>query len=279
MKNILVLFLTILASAACGQKKINKKPENPEKANTMEKTTATKMQVEIWSDIMCPFCYIGKRHYEAALNAFADRNDVEIVWKSFQLDPDIPAVASKPENVYEYLAKRKGMSYDQSVRMHQNVAEMAKKAGLEYNFDKTIIANSFDAHKVIQLAKTKGLGDAIEERFFKAYFTEGRDLADSATLAELGGDIGLDRQEVLNALNDDHYAYLVNQDIMEARQIGVTGVPFFVFNRKYAVSGAQPADAFLKTMEKAFAEWRRDNPRTKLDISEGPSCTPEGLCE
>jgi len=245
----------------------------------MDKATTSKMQVEIWSDIMCPFCYIGKRHYEEALNKFADREDIEIIWKSFQLDPDIPTEISKPVNVYEYLASRKGMSYDQSVRMHQNVTEMARKAGLEYNFDKAVTANSLNAHKIIQLAKTKGLGDAIEERFFKAYFTEGRNLADSTTLAELGGDIGLDREEVLHALKDDRYAYLVNQDITEARQIGVTGVPFFVFNRKYAVSGAQPADAFLKTIEKAYAEWRRDNPRTKLDISSGPACTPEGLCE
>lgn len=245
----------------------------------MNKATTNKMQVEIWSDIMCPFCYIGKRHYEEALKKITDREHIEIVWKSFQLDPDIPAVISEPQNVYEYLANRKGMSYDQSVNMHQNVTTMARKAGLEYNFDKAVIANSFNAHKVIQLAKTKGLGDVIEERFFKAYFTEGKNLADSTTLAELGSDIGLDKEEVLNALKDDRYAYLVNQDIMEARQIGVTGVPFFVFNRKYAVSGAQPADAFLKTIEKAYTEWRRDNPGTTLDISSGPSCTPEGLCE
>lgn len=245
----------------------------------MSQATTNKLQVEIWSDIMCPFCYIGKRHFEEALNKFTDRENIEIVWKSFQLDPEIPAVISKPQNVYEYLANRKGMSYDQSVSMHQNVTAMAQKAGLEYNFDKTVIANSFNAHKVIQLAKTKGLGDTIEERFFKAYFTEGKNLADSTTLAELGSDIGLDKEEILHALKDDRYAYLVNQDITEARQIGVTGVPFFVFNRKYAVSGAQPADAFLKTIEKAYAEWRLDNPRPKLDISNGPACTPEGSCE
>jgi protein disulfide-isomerase len=219
-----------------------------------------KMQIEIWSDIMCPFCYIGKRHFEEALKQFGHHAEVEIVWRSFQLDPEIPQDREKIEHVYDYLAKRKGISLEQSVKLHERVIAMAHAAGLVYDFDKAIVANSFDAHRVIQLAKSKGLGNEIEERFFKAYFTDGMDLGDPATLIELVKEVGLEGAEVREALHSDDVAYQVKQDIADAAQIGVKGVPFFVFNRRYAVSGAQPADVFLETLEKAFEEWKKANP-------------------
>ena len=214
-----------------------------------------KMKVEVWSDIMCPFCYIGKRNYESALRQFGDHNQVEIELHSFQLDPTIPVKSEKKVNVYQYLAEKKGMSYEHSAKLHENLIQTAKVAGLEYNFDQAIVANSFDAHKMIQLAKTKGLGDAAEERLFRAYFTEGKDFGETDTLVSLGKEIGLEEKEIRNALDSDDYAYLVEQDIQEANEIGVTGVPFFVFNRKYAISGAQPPEYFLQTLEKSFGEW------------------------
>lgn len=234
-----------------------------------------KMKVEVWSDIMCPFCYIGKRNYEAGLKQFASESNIEIIWKSFQLDPTIPQEAV-PENVYEYLAARKGMSYEQSVHMHENVVATAKKAGLDYNFDKAVIANSFNAHRMIQLAKTKGLGDAAEERLFHAYFTEGKNVGNAEVLIALGNDIGLTEAEVKAALTEDAYAYKVKQDIQEAQQLGVRGVPFFVFDRKYAVSGAQPPAAFLETLEKSFSEWRKEHPAGPFEVSNGPSCSADG---
>ena len=121
-----------------------------------------KMKVEVWSDIMCPFCYIGKRNYEAALSGFEGRENIVIEWRSFQLDPTIPKHSPVKENVYQYLAEKKGISYEQSAKMHERVIRMAKDAGLDYRFDKAIVANSFDAHRMIQLAKEKGLGDAAE---------------------------------------------------------------------------------------------------------------------
>jgi len=127
------------------------------------------MTIEIWSDIMCPFCYIGKRNFESALDQFKGKENVQIIWKSFQLDPTIPENFDEKINVYQYLADRKGMSYEQSVRLHESVVRTAKEAGLTYNFDKAIIANSFNAHRLIQLAKEKGLGDQAEERLFLAY--------------------------------------------------------------------------------------------------------------
>lgn len=238
----------------------------------------TKMKVEIWSDIMCPFCYIGKRHFEQALKQFPHNNEIQIEWKSFQLDPSIPQHLPQKTSVYQYLAQRKGMTYDQSVKMHERVVEMAKAAGLQYNFDKAIVANSFSAHRLIQLAKTKGLGDAAEERLFLAYFTQGKDFGDPQVLQELGRDIGLTTEEVNEALTNEQYAQKVKHDINEAEEIGVNGVPFFVFNRKYAVSGAQPATVFTQVVERAFDEWKAEHPSFLSAVSEGPSCKPGEEC-
>lgn len=235
------------------------------------------MKIEIWSDVMCPFCYIGKRHFEEALSKFSDKEHIDIEWKSFQLDPTMPDVVEESQE--DYLVKRKGMSRDQVQGMLQNVTAMAKEAGLDFNFDQSIMVNSQKAHQLIQFAKSKGLGNEIEERLFKAYFTEGKNVADEITLTELGIEIGLDENELQVAFNDDKYLYQMKQDIQEAQNIGVRGVPFFVFDRKYGVSGAQPTEAFLETLNKSFGEWREKNPKTILDISKGQSCDINGNCD
>lgn len=199
---------------------------------------------------MCPFCYIGKRQLETALAEFPD-SEFEIEWKSFQLDPTITPQSGK--DVYTFLAERKGISVDQSIEMHKGVVERAKSVGLDYHFDKAIISNSLTAHRIIHLAKSKNLGDEMEEIFFKAYFTEGRDLNDASTLIELGTKAGLDSEEVKKVTEDESlYLNDVHSDIHEANQIGVQGVPFFVFDRKYAVSGAQPVEAFVQTIKEGL---------------------------
>ena len=235
------------------------------------------MKIEIWSDVMCPFCYIGKRHFEEALSKFSDKEHIDIEWKSFQLDPTMPDVAEESQE--DYLVKRKGMSREQVQGMLQNVTAMGKEAGLDFNFDQSIMVNSQKAHQLIQFAKSKGLGNEIEERLFQAYFTEGKNVADQTTLTELGKEIGLDENELQVAFNDDKYLYQMKQDIQEAQNIGVRGVPFFVFDRKYGVSGAQPTEAFLETLNKSFGEWREKNPKTILDISKGQSCDINGNCD
>ena len=205
------------------------------------------MKIEIWSDIMCPFCYIGKRQLETALKEFPG-NNFEIEWKSFQLDPTIEPQSGK--DVFTFLAERKGISVEQSIEMHKGVAERAKSVGLDYHFDKAIISNSLTSHRIIHLAKAKKLGDEMEEIFFKAYFTEGKDLNDTQTLIELGIQAGLDSHEVKEVVeNENLYLSDVKGDIKEAQEIGVQGVPFFVFDRKYAVSGAQPVEAFVNTIK------------------------------
>lgn len=208
------------------------------------------MKIEIWSDIMCPFCYIGKRQLETALEQFPNDN-IEIEWKSFQLDPTIEPQSGK--DVYTFLAERKGISVEQSIEMHKGVVERAKSVGLDYHFDKAIISNSLTAHRIIHLAKKNNLGDEMEEIFFKAYFTEGRDLNDAQTLIELGTKAGLNSDEVKEVVeNENLYLNDVHSDIQEANQIGVQGVPFFVFDRKYAVSGAQPVEAFVQTIKEGL---------------------------
>lgn len=235
-----------------------------------------KMKVEIWSDIMCPFCYIGKRKFEQALQKFDGSEDVSIEWHSFQLDPTMQSVPGK--DVYSYLAERKGQSLDWSKQMHKQVADTAAAVGLTYNFDKAVIANSFDAHRLIQFAKTKGKGDEAEEKLFSAYFTEGKDMSNHAVLTALGEEIGLSSTDVGQLLNDDGYSEEVNADIEEAQQLGVTGVPFFVFDRKYAVAGAQAPEVFLQVLEKSFGEWRKASSVLQFQTAAGDVCEPGGDC-
>ncbi len=217
-----------------------------------EKTNTAIMKVEIWSDVMCPFCYIGKRKFEAALAQFAHRDKVEVEWKSFQLNPSLETDPGK--SVKQSLAESKGWSLEQADEAMSYVVGMAESVGLTYQYDKAVVANSFDAHRFSHLAKKHGLQDAAEERLFAAYFTEGKNTADSATLVQLGTEIGLDPEAVRQLLRSGDFAADVDKDIEEARQLGITGVPFFVFNRKYAVSGAQDSKLFLEVLEKAFAE-------------------------
>ena len=226
---------------------------------------------------MCPFCYIGKRNFETALEQFSNKNGIEVEWKSFQLDPSLPEV--QDSNYTDYLMVSKGLGRPQVEGMLNNVTQMAKGVGLEYDFDRAVMVNSFKAHRVLQLAKMRGLGDAAEERLFRAFFTEGRNIADDETLLELGKEEGLNETEIRSSLSDERYSDMVRQDIQEARAIGVTGVPFFVFNRKYAVSGAQPPQAFLQTLEKAYAEWREANPEIKIEVTKGQSCSIDGVCD
>jgi len=232
------------------------------------------MKVEIWSDVMCPFCYIGKRRFEDALQNSGHKDDIEIEWKSFQLNPNMKTDPSV--NIDQYLARVKGWSLEQAKEMNAHVTGMAAEAGLTYNFDRAIVANSFNAHRFTHLAKKYGLGNAAEEQLFKAYFTDGKNTDDIPTLIELGTAIGLDAAEVKQTLESDAFADEVKHDIYEAQQLGISGVPFFVMNRKYGVSGAQAVPVFEQTIEKAFGEWQKESP--KLDIIEGESCGPDGNC-
>lgn len=235
------------------------------------------MRVDIWSDVMCPFCYIGKRHFEEALQKFEHGKQIEVVWHSFQLAPD--ADPQPGTDAYTYLAEQKGQSLEWSKQAHQHVTQMAAKAGLNYNFDKAVPANSFDAHRVVQLAKKYNKGDEMEEQLFKAYFTEGRDIANLTTLTQLATNIGLNEQEVKEVLNSDEYTTEVKEDVAMAAKLGISGVPFFVINNKYGVSGAQPSETFVQALAQAWTEYEKEkSPLTMVD-GEASSCEPGKDCE
>ncbi len=236
-----------------------------------------KMQVEIWSDVMCPFCYIGKRRFDQALASFDHKDQVEPVWKSFQLAPDIKTSPGK--NLHQYLAEHKGISLGEAKQMNARVTEMARQAGLTYRFDQAVVANSRNAHRFSHFARHHGRQHEAEELLFHAYFTEGKNIDDYETLIQLGVEIGLDEPALRSALEAGSYDKEVQADIQEANEIGIRGVPFFIFDHKYAVSGAQSLEIFQSALNKSFTEWSARQPSFEsLDVS-GNICTPGGDCQ
>lgn len=214
-----------------------------------------KMKIDIWSDVVCPFCYMGKKRLETALNDFPYKSEVELVWHSFLLDPGM--TAQPGVDLYDYLAERKGQTRDWAKKIHDKLENNAKADGIEFNFGKAIIANSFDAHRLIQMAKANGLGDAIEEELFKVYFTYGKNIADHTVLTEVGVAIGLKETEVKAMLNHKTYTADVVTDVQQAQSMGISGVPFFVVNNRYGISGAQPASLFAETIGTAWKEFEK----------------------
>jgi predicted DsbA family dithiol-disulfide isomerase len=210
------------------------------------------MTVEIWSDVVCPWCYVGKRRFEHALEKFGHRDQVELTWRSFQLDPNAPPERSKSSA--EHLAEKYGMSVEQAETSNRQMTELAASEGLEYHLDRTRGGNSFDAHRLIHLAAAHGRQDAMKERLMRAYFTDGEPVGDRETLIRLAADIGLDARA---ALEGEVYGDSVHADEELAARIGIRGVPFFVLDRRYGVSGAQPSELLLHALEKAWEE-RRD---------------------
>jgi predicted DsbA family dithiol-disulfide isomerase len=214
------------------------------------------MELEIWSDVMCPFCYMGKRRLEGALRDFPHKNEVKILWRSYQLDPEMQPAPGK--SIHEYLAERKGMTPDWSLQMHKQVTESAAELGLEYNFDKVIIANSFDAHRLAHFSRGAGVQEKMQERLFAAYFTEGRNVGDMETLVKLGVDVGLNAEETRNVLTGGQFADEVRKECREAEELGADGVPFFVIDRRLGFMGAQPSEAILEVLTKAWSDQVRD---------------------
>lgn len=219
-----------------------------------------KMRVEIWSDIVCPFCYLGKRKFEAALAQFAQRDSIEVEYKSFQLAPDI--VTDTALRVDEYLSTAKGIPLEQARAMNARVTAAASEIGLDYQMEKAILANTFNAHRLLHMAKEHGVQQQLNERLLRAYFTEGLNIDDQATLVRLAVEVGLPASDVAAVLTSNAHADAVRADIDLARSFGCTGVPFYVFDRTYAVSGAQDQQVFLETLRQAYAEFtHKERPR------------------
>lgn len=234
------------------------------------------MKVDIWSDIRCPFCYVGKKKFEKALENFPNGKNIELVWHSFQLDPSLQ---TQPErDPYDFFSEAKRVSVEQAKMMHQHAANAGKEIGIDFNFDGSKVANSFRGHLLIQLAKTKNLANEMEEALFKAQFIEGKNIDDEETLIDIAKSLGIDETETREALKSDEMAYLVKQDMQTAAQLGINAVPFFVFNDKYGVSGAQQPELFLEVLEKSWQEFSTGDKGLQI-LNEGESCSTDGNCD
>ncbi|GAB3271944.1 DsbA family oxidoreductase [Arthrobacter pigmenti] len=230
------------------------------------------MKIEIWSDIACPWCYIGKRRFESALASFEHRDDVEVHWRSYQLDPSLPEHFDGTET--EYLSQMKGMSASQVGQMFTHVTGQAAGEGLNYDFDSIVVANSFTAHRFLHLAKEHGWMEKAKESLLSGHFEHGEDVGSVDYLVRIGTELGMAEEEVRTTLDSDRFADDVRADINEARTLGVTGVPFFVLDRKYGISGAQPVEVFSNALQQA---WTESHPLVMAnDDAVGQSCGPDG---
>jgi predicted DsbA family dithiol-disulfide isomerase len=234
------------------------------------------MKIEIWSDVACPWCYIGKRRFEAALAEFPHADSVEVQWRSYQLDPSLPEHYDGTE--LDYLSSRKGLAPQQVRQMFSHVAEQAKGEGLNYKFDDVVVANSFTAHRLIHLAAAHSKQDVAKERLLSDHFEHGKDIGSKDYLTALGIELGIDAGEVAELFSTDKYSDDVRHDFAEARALGITGVPFFVIDRKYGLSGAQPTALFTQALEQA---WQEAHPLiavggSAVGSSRGEACGPDG---
>ncbi|WP_422935320.1 DsbA family oxidoreductase [Sinomonas sp. P47F7] len=243
------------------------------------------MNVDIWSDIACPWCFIGKRRFEKALAEFPHKDQVTVTWHSFQLDPSLPEHYDGTE--LEYLSQRKGLQPARVEQMFGHVAQVAAREGLAYDFGKVVVANSFAGHELIHLAKAvdaagagtgagpKNTADGVKEALLSAHFEKGQDIGSREVLVEVGVAAGLAEADITEALDAGTYRDAVHADIREAQSLGIQGVPFFVLDNKYGVSGAQPTELFAQALDTA---WRESNPLVMVGSEElnGEACGPEG---
>jgi predicted DsbA family dithiol-disulfide isomerase len=210
------------------------------------------VRIEVWSDVVCPWCYIGKRRLETALERFAHRDSVEVVWRSFQLDPSVPE--GETHATLPALAAKYGRPVADMRAMMRHVEETAAGEGLSYDLAGGVSGNTLLAHELIHLAAERGLQGAVKERLLHAHFEEGRSVFDVDSLAALAVEVGLEEAEVRAALADSRFRPAVLSDVATAQALGATGVPFFVVDRKYGASGAQPAELLLQVLERAWAD-------------------------
>lgn len=210
------------------------------------------MKIEIWSDIACPFCYMGKRKFDMALAQFEGREDVQIEWKSFLLNPEIKTDPNR--SIFQYLSEIKGFPEGQARQMMNQITDSGSAIGLDYNFDQVVLANTIKAHQLLHEARIQGFQHEMEERLFEAHFVEGKNIDDVNILVNLASEVGMNTTALDVKILSGQYTTELEADIELAQQFGVRGVPFFVFDRKYAVSGAQEPETFLNTMEQVLAE-------------------------
>lgn len=230
--------------------------------------------IEIWSDIACPFCYIGQAHLAQAMDGLPDDSNIRVEWKSFLLDPSLPEDTG--DDIFTSLSERKGMPLPQVKEMTGRVEAMARRAGLDMDIERARPVTTVHAHKLLQYAKTQGVGDPMKKALFAAYFNEGAQIAQRATLIDIAASIGIDRSDAEAALDDPQYMLAVEADVAEARRLGVTGVPFFVINRKQAISGAQPPEVLQRVIAEALSTGTLEAKTAKAG---GAHCATDENCD
>jgi predicted DsbA family dithiol-disulfide isomerase len=230
------------------------------------------LHVDVWSDIACPWCYVGKRRLEAALKQFPERDTVHVRWHSFELNPGAPRRSEGPGNYADRLAKKYGMSVQQAEARIQQLTDLARADGISMDFQRIQPGNTFDAHRVVHLAAEQGRQDEMKERFLRGYLCEGEAIGEPEVLVRLAMEIGLDEEQVRAALSSDSYAREVRADQAQAREIGVQGVPFFVLGGRFAVSGAQPVELLLRALQQTQQELAQK----PQELAEGAVCGPDG---
>ena len=229
------------------------------------------MKIEVWSDIMCPFCYIGKRNFETALAQIPFKDDIKVIWRGFQLDENLSK--DQPISTIDYLKSRKNISEEQIELLFSRLKEMGKEVGIQFNQENAKTVNTGDAHRLIAFAQTKDKGSEAKEVLFKAYFTDAKNIADYDTLAEIGTEIGLNKAEVLEMLNSDAFVFDVASDILDARNLQISSVPFFAIDRMYALSGAQSVEYFSSAITQAYEKHYVSNQDSSTDTCEvGGNC-------
>ncbi|MEN6588509.1 MAG: DsbA family oxidoreductase [Proteiniphilum sp.] len=237
------------------------------------------MKIEVWTDIMCPYCYIGKIHYEKALQQFDHADEVELEWKAFQLNPNLPD-KGQGYPVKEYLVNSVGYPEEGIESMFSNIRKLADHAGVPFNLPNSVAANTRDAHRLIKLAATKGLDSVVVGKLGKAYFEEAKDYSDWELLVSIGKEAGLEEEEVRRMLESDDFTYEITQDMQEAANLGFDTVPTFLMDRRQAIIGSEPVDMFVKVLNKAYDDWKNRTEKEKeLEITIGKSCSADGTCE
>lgn len=231
------------------------------------------LKLEVWSDIACPWCYVGKRRLERALKQFPHTAEVELIWRAFELDPGAPA--ERPRNVShaEFIARKYGMPVAQAQKSTDHLVQLAQAEGLAFDFVNIRSGNTFDAHRLVHLGHERGVQDAVKERMMKAYFEQGELMSDHGTLVRLASEAGLDAAEATDVLASDTYTAAVRADETQARELGITGVPCFVLDRRFAVSGAQSPEVMLGALQQA---WSERAPAALSELPEGAVCGPDG---
>lgn len=237
------------------------------------------MKIEVWTDIMCPYCHIGKIHYEKALEQFDHADEIELEWKAFQLNTNLPDNGNGIP-VKDYLVNQVGYPEEGIKSMYANLEKLSDEAGIFFNLQNAVAANTNDAHRLIKLAATKGQDSVVLAKLSKAYFEEAKDYSDRNLLISIGKESGFEEKEIVDMLNSDDYKYEIKQDMQEAANLGFDTVPTFLMDKRQAIVGSEPVSLFVDVLNKTYNSWKkRESETIKPEVIKGKSCAADGTCE